>query len=75
MVNAAFRLSAVDLAYMHTQSDGQAEEVDWRLQNTPHDEALIPQRAVSVQDGSIANFPLKMRHADGYIGERVALVG
>jgi ubiquinone biosynthesis monooxygenase Coq6 len=28
-----------------------------------------------VQEGSIASFPLKLRHADTYTGERVALVG
>jgi len=28
-----------------------------------------------VQEGSVAPFPLKMRHADSYITERIALVG
>jgi ubiquinone biosynthesis monooxygenase Coq6 len=75
MVNAAFRLSPVDLAYMHTQSDGQAEELAWRLQHTNFDQHRIPQQVIGVQEGSIASFPLKLRHADTYIGERVALVG
>ncbi|MCQ8811883.1 FAD-dependent monooxygenase, partial [Escherichia coli] len=30
---------------------------------------------IGVQEGSVASFPLKLRHADTYIGERVALVG
>ena len=30
---------------------------------------------MGVQEGSVASFPLKLRHADTYIGERVALVG
>ncbi|KAG5999224.1 hypothetical protein E4U43_002212 [Claviceps pusilla] len=80
IVNAAFRLSPVDLAYMHSQTTGQAEEYDWRIQHTPLPEAVakqatIPQAVVGVQDGSIASFPLKLRHADTYIGERIALVG
>lgn len=75
MVNAAFRLSPVDLAYMHTQAEGQAEEFGWRSQHTAFDTQRIPQLAIGVQEGSVASFPLKLRHADTYIGERVALVG
>lgn len=75
MVNAAFRLAPVDIAYMHTQDAGQEEELAWRMQNTAIDEQSIPQAAVGVQEGSVASFPLKLRHADTYIGERVALVG
>ncbi|KAL2212680.1 ubiquinone biosynthesis hydrox [Sarocladium strictum] len=75
MVNAGFRLSAVDLAYLHTQDNGQEEELIWRAQHTPVEPEALPQAAVEVQDGSIASFPLKLRHADTYIGERVALVG
>ena len=75
MVNAAFRLSPVDIAYMHTQPRGQSDELAWREQHTKLDVELVPQRAVDVQEGSVANFPLRMRHADTYIGERVALIG
>lgn len=75
MVNAAFRLSPTDLAYMHDQADGQSEELVWRSQNTEFDVERIPQKVVGVQDGSIASFPLKLRHADTYTGERIALVG
>ncbi|KAK6606369.1 ubiquinone biosynthesis mono0xygenase COQ6 [Botrytis cinerea] len=74
MVNAAFRLSTVDLKYMHTQSSGQAEEVSWRLQHTPIS-GTVPAPVTGVQENSIASFPLKMRHADTYIGERIALIG
>lgn len=74
-VNAAFRLSPVDIAYMHTQPTGQEDELAWRLQHTPVDHEAIPQTAVNVQEGTVASFPLKLRHADTYIGERVALVG
>ncbi len=75
MVNAAFRLSPADLAYMHKQESGQAEEYSWRLEHTPFDYRAIPQTVTGVQEGTVASFPLKLRHADTYIGERVALVG
>jgi ubiquinone biosynthesis monooxygenase Coq6 len=75
LVNAAFRLSAVDLAYLHTMPEGQKEEVDWREENTRFNKDAVPMRVVGVQEGSVAPFPLKMRHADSYITERVALVG
>lgn len=75
MVNAAFRLSPVDIGYMHTQADGQAEEFSWRTEHTAIDAESIPQAVVGVQEGTVASFPLKLRHADTYTGERVALVG
>jgi ubiquinone biosynthesis monooxygenase Coq6 len=75
LVNAAFRLSPTDLKYMHTQGSGQCDELAWRLDKTHFDPSAVPQFVVGVQDGTVASFPLKMRHADGYIGERVALVG
>ncbi|XWW97214.1 hypothetical protein V2A60_005195 [Cordyceps javanica] len=79
LVNAAFRLPPVDVAYMHTLPGGGAgqheAELAWRTQHTPFDARAVPQAAVAVQDGSVASFPLKLRHADTYVGERVALVG
>lgn len=81
MVNAAFRLSPVDLEYMHTIPSGQADELEWRLQHATMDAhsswspRALPAPVVEVQDGTVASFPLRMRHADTYIGERVALVG
>jgi ubiquinone biosynthesis monooxygenase Coq6 len=73
-VNAAFRLSTADLDYLHTMDAGQVEEVQWRRAHTPV-EGILPEQVVEVQDGSVAAFPLKMRHADTYTGERIALVG
>ncbi|KAI9668748.1 MAG: putative ubiquinone biosynthesis monooxygenase [Alyxoria varia] len=75
MVNAAFRLSTVDLEYLHKIPSGQADEVSWRERHTPFDVSFVPRRVIGVQSGSVASFPLKMRHADTYTGERVALVG
>ncbi|KAI8303972.1 Ubiquinone biosynthesis monooxygenase COQ6 [Colletotrichum sp. SAR11_240] len=75
MVNAAFRLSPVDIGFMHTQESGQTEELDWRLEHTPVDRRAVPQQVVGVQDGTVASFPLKLRHANTYTAERIALVG
>jgi len=74
-VNAAFRLLPVDLAYLHTMTSGQADEFSWRETNTTFDPHKVPQKVVDVQEGSVAPFPLKMRHADTYVGHRVALIG
>ena len=75
MVNAAFRLLMVDIDYMHTIKDGHVDEFNWRMQHTPVNEHEVPMRAVGVQEGSVAPFPLKLRHADTYVTERLALVG
>ena len=76
MVNAAFRLSHVDIDYMASHlTSGLVEEVAWRETATAFDQSRVPARAVDVQARSVASFPLKMRHADSYISERVALIG
>lgn len=75
MVNAAFRLSPVDLDYLHSQTSGQEEEVSWRMQHVSVRPEVIPQSVVGVQEGTVASFPLKLRHADTYTSERIALVG
>ncbi|KAF2649316.1 ubiquinone biosynthesis hydrox [Lophiostoma macrostomum CBS 122681] len=75
MVNAGFRLSPTDLEYLHTMPSGQTEEIAWREKHTPVNERSIPMRVTDAQSGTVASFPLKMRHADTYTGERVALVG
>ena len=77
MVNAAFRLMPVDIAYMHTIGQGQVDELEWRVKHTPQLEEgeRIPYWADEVQEGSLASFPLRMRHAETYATHRVALVG
>lgn len=75
LVNAGFRLSPVDLEYMHNQPSGQVDELNWRLQHTQFNQYGVPQVVTGVQEGTVASFPLRLRHADSYIGERIALVG
>ncbi len=78
LVNGAFRLDPVDLRYMHTMASGQADEVAWRLERQRQQQQpapLLPRAVAGVQEGSVASFPLRMRHADAYAGERVALAG
>ncbi|EWC45252.1 hypothetical protein DRE_05979 [Drechslerella stenobrocha 248] len=76
MVNAAFRLSYTDIDYLHNLKSGVVDEVEWRESVTKYpDPPQIPARIVEVLEGTRASFPLKMRHADKYIGERMALIG
>lgn len=79
MVNAAFRLSVVDLDFMSTQSSGQLSEFQWRDSVHPsaslEQQGSIPRLVEGVQEGSIASFPLRLRQADAYTAERVALIG
>lgn len=80
MVNAAFRLSMTDLTYMMNMERGSAEpssheeELAWRIQHTPLP-SQTPPMARGVQEGTVASFPLRFRHASQYISPRVALVG
>ena len=79
MVNAAFRLSMVDLDFMSTQPSGQSSEFQWRdsvySSARLEQQGSIPRMANSVQEGSIASFPLRLRQANTYTAERVALIG
>ncbi|KAF9892001.1 putative ubiquinone biosynthesis monooxygenase [Aspergillus nanangensis] len=82
MVNAAFRLSMPDLKYMMrmeqpaTTSASETpheDELSWRVQHTEF--SRVPPMVTGVQEGSVASFPLRFRHASTYISPRVALVG
>ena len=79
MVNGAFRLDMVDIDFMSTQPSGQVSELDWRASVHPTDHlahsGAIPRLATSVQEGSIASFPLRLRQATTYTASRVALLG
>lgn len=83
LVNAGFRLSPADLAYLFNimpssqlLSADFADEVAWRLPHAPvQDPRKIPQSILSVQPDSVASFPLRLRHASHYTTSRIALVG
>ena len=80
MVNAAFRLQVADLSYIldHIPNINIADELSWRLPNTTPSSTGLPATiptVTSAQEGSIASFPLRMRHASTYTGHRVALIG
>ena len=80
MVNAAFRLQFADINYIltHPEDVDVADELFWRLQSLSSTDRQIfagMPTVTSVQSGSVASFPLRMRHTSTYIGHRVALVG
>jgi ubiquinone biosynthesis monooxygenase Coq6 len=80
MVNAACRLQVADLDYFlnHLSTVDVSDELSWRLPNTPPSKTSLPRDFPTVsaaQEGSIASFPLRMRHASTYSGHRVALIG
>ena len=79
MVNAAFRLGVVDLDYMFGQASGQVDELSWRESVSPsitaEEKGEIPRRVESVQEGSIASFPLRLRQSTSYTTSRTALIG
>lgn len=92
LVNAAFRMSHVDLKYLYKQIDTKsfksgcniAEEYNWResvAKKSLNDEQVLdrefslPPEIVQVQDKSRASFPFRLRNAESYVAERVALVG
>ncbi|KAI5304320.1 putative ubiquinone biosynthesis monooxygenase [Ascosphaera atra] len=80
MINAAFRLSEVDLEYLFglppssKAINEHEEELNWRLRHVkvpPH----APPMVKHVRPGTVASFPLRYRHTSSYIAPRVALVG
>jgi ubiquinone biosynthesis monooxygenase Coq6 len=74
LVNSGFRLESVDIDYLHKMPGGQAEEYNWRSEQTSSI-GILPTIVTGVQEGSVAPFPLRMQHADTYTAERIALVG
>lgn len=74
IVNAGLRLMPVDLTYMHTQPCDISDELSWRLDRTPAPPS-IPPLVTSLQENTVASFPLRMRHTDTYATHRIALIG
>jgi ubiquinone biosynthesis monooxygenase Coq6 len=77
LVNAAFRLSYIDLKYIFTEASPERieKEIAWRESRLKADENTFPPLVVSVEESSRAAFPLKLNHVDEYTAERIALVG
>lgn len=84
MVNAALRLSAVDLKYLftlpasspHGDESEHESQLGWRLQHTPAPSAARhPPIVTSIQPGTLASFPLRFRQSTSLINPRVALIG
>lgn len=82
MINAALRLSQTDLNYLFTlpataaDPNAHDQELRWRLQHTPAPPvSRQPPIVTAVQDGSLASFPLRFRHAATLVNPRVALIG
>lgn len=92
LINAACRMSTVDLKYLFKQIDSSTfksncdiqEEYIWResvAKKSMNDQEILnreyslPPEVVAVQDGSRASFPFKLRNAEKYVDDRVALVG
>ncbi|CAG8784739.1 15170_t:CDS:2, partial [Cetraspora pellucida] len=85
LVNAAFHLRIADLEYLYSQLENNdidfSKEFEWRqsvekkaaIGNNP--EEIFPPLILDIQEKSRAKFPLKMRNAESYIKERIALVG
>jgi ubiquinone biosynthesis monooxygenase Coq6 len=81
MVNAAFRLLAVDINFLLSSASQQkdlAKEVEWRISSTAPSSTGLPStvpHVLDVQEGTVASFPLRLRHADTYTSHRIALIG
>jgi ubiquinone biosynthesis monooxygenase Coq6 len=81
VLNAALHLDQTDIKYLLSLSPKEDTrsyqfEVDWRMKNTAPSRLSKPPPVVTgVQEGSVASFPLRFRHATAISGPRVALVG
>ena len=78
LINAALRLSPVDIEYMTSQASGQISELAWRQpimeRSNPSPIPTIP-CICSIEEDTVASFPLRYRQADSYVSSRVALIG
>ncbi|ETI26392.1 hypothetical protein G647_03169 [Cladophialophora carrionii CBS 160.54] len=81
MINAALRLDQTDIAYMLTLNASSAhphnhqDELSWRLQHTRLSSARPLPTITSIQEGTLASFPLRFRHASALTAHRTALIG
>ena len=84
MVNAAFSLPYSSLAYIHSKllendltTSQVLEEIEQRLSPEVTSAAdfpkmnEIPPAVMAIQEGTAASFPLKMSHAESYLGDPI----
>ena len=78
IINAALRLSQTDIQYLFTlppsPNQAHADELTWRLQHTPPPPHPLP-LITSIQESTLASFPLRFRHASSLTSPRIALIG
>ncbi|KAI8874309.1 ubiquinone biosynthesis hydrox, partial [Ramicandelaber brevisporus] len=83
LVNAAVFLPLADVAYLSRRATGEvhddsisiADDVASRQHTINHSSRHLPPRIVGVDPSTRASFPIKLRNADTYAANRVALVG
>lgn len=80
MINAALRLSQTDIKYLFTLPSSSPEthdsELRWRLAHTPPPPpSRQPPIIASIQENTMASFPLRFRHASSLTTPRIALIG
>ncbi|KAI9221012.1 hypothetical protein BC828DRAFT_382149 [Blastocladiella britannica] len=82
LVNAAFFYPPDEVEVLLRNPTGAtdlAAEIEWRdtVHETESDlgSAVLPPHVLDVADASRAAFPLRVRHASSYVGDRVAILG
>lgn len=78
LVQAGLNAAWEDLDFLLSQVKigtlmGSDLDLSWRPKSLTT--SVIPPKIVELQEGSLAAFPLRMRHVDQYIQPRIALVG
>lgn len=86
VVNAGYGLAEADLMHLNEQLLAAPKPLSamavrriiasFPRSTTPiEDQPILPPYVTSIEARSVASFPLKLSHADRYIGERTVLVG
>lgn len=86
VVNAGYGLAEDDLLHLNNQLLTSATPLTaqairaiiagYPRSTTPiEDQPILPPYVTSIEARSVASFPLKLSHADRYVGERTVLVG
>ncbi|KAH8986109.1 hypothetical protein EDB92DRAFT_1936262 [Lactarius akahatsu] len=71
----AFREQAHTIAPHSAYASATINPEDASVGIPPHGAEALPPLVASIQPGTIASFPLRLRHAEEYIGSRTVLIG